>query len=266
MDTGVFEQVKRATVALAVLHEQNPPCHSSKQPFTILGSGFCVHPQGVVVTCAHVIEAFMEKNIKEQIASITEEERKKKDSQVIRDVRVLIPHALFYVPQPDRQRVFVVCARVDTFLVKTNVDLGVVRLQPHGGFSAGYPTVDIEEFEGIHEGMEVGTCGFPLGNLLFEQLGTVTSSFSRGIVSSIIPVAGASRKDVAGFQLDLRATHGNSGGPVISWSTGRAFGILQGGVSDQYGSFLFSRAESLYRVLDNGLVEAVLKAQRPPGF
>ena len=268
MSTTVFDRVKQATVALAVLHEENSPRPTQQQPFTIVGSGFCVHPRGVVVTCAHVIEAFMEKNIKEQLASIPEPERTKSAQVIpdIPDVRTLIPHALFYVPQPERQKIAVACARVDTCVAKTNMDLGVVRLQPHGGFPSGYPTVDIEEFESLHEGLEVGTCGFPLGNLLFERLGTVTSSFSRGIVSSIIPAAGIGRRDVTGFQLDVRATHGNSGGPVISWSNGRVFGVLQGGVSDQYGSFLFSRAESLYRLLDDGVVDDILTAQRPDGF
>jgi S1-C subfamily serine protease len=111
--------------------------------------------------------------------------------------------------------------------------------------------------------MEIATCGFPLGNLLFKQLGTVTSSFSRGIISSIIPAAGADRRDVQSFQLDLRATHGNSGGPVFSWATGRVLGVLQGGVDDPYGAFLFSRAESLYRLLDDGSIDRLLEVQRP---
>jgi S1-C subfamily serine protease len=265
MGTTVFDRVKKATVALAVLHEESPPQPPGQQPFTIVGSGFCVDPRGVVVTCAHVIEAFMEKNIKEQLASIPEHEQRK-SAQVIPDVRTLVPHALFYVPQPESLKIVVACARIDTCVAKTDMDLGVVRLQPHGGFPSGYPVLDIEEFDSVHEGLEVGTCGFPLGNVLFEQLGTVTSSFSRGIVSSIIPAAGIGRKHVTGFQLDIRATHGNSGGPVISWSNARVFGVLQGGVSDDYGAFLFSHAESLYRLLDDGLVEDILNAQRPTGF
>lgn len=260
----VFEKVKKATAALAVLHEQELPQPSREQPFTILGSGFCVHPRGIIVTCAHVIEAFMEKKIKEYIDSIPEEE-KSKSLQTIPDTRALVPHALFYVPRPDLQQVLVVATRVDICMAKTNMDLGLLRLHPHAGYPGGYPTVETENFENIHEGMEIATCGFPLGNLLFKQLGTVTSSFSRGIVSSIIPTPGASRKDVSGFQLDLRATHGNSGGPVFSWDTGRVFAVLQGGVSDQHGGFLFSRAESVYRLLDEGVVDQMLAAQHLGG-
>lgn len=256
--TTIFDAVKKATVALAVLHEQDPPRPSREQPFTIVGSGFCVHPKGVVLTCAHVIEAFMEKTIKEQIESIPPEERKNTGPHKIPDVKTLVPHALFYLPRPDRHEVVVVCARVDMGVAKTDKDVAAVRLHHYAAFSSGYPIVDIEDFDSLHEGMEVGTCGFPLGNLLFKQLGTVTSSFSRGIVSSILPAPGVSRKDLEGFQLDLRATHGNSGGPVISWSTGRVLGILQGGINDQYGTFLFSRAESIYRLLDERFIEDVL--------
>ena len=114
--------------------------------------------------------------------------------------------------------------------------------------------------------MEIATCGFPLGTGLFEKFGTIASSFSRGIISSIIPTSGAPRDLVIGFQLDLRTTHGNSGGPVFSWETGHVLGVLQGGIEDPYGNHLFSRAESVYRLLDSGVIDRVLEAKPPePG-
>ncbi len=128
-----------------------------------------------------------------------------------------------------------------------------------------FPTMSLENYEEVHEGMEVLTCGFPKGNLLYEELGTVSSSFSRGIVSSIIPNAGVARAHVKGFQLDLRATYGNSGGPVFSSKTGQVFGILQGGVSDIHNHHLFSRAESIYGLIDTGMIDSALNApKRPP--
>ena len=51
---------------------------------------------------------------------------------------------------------------------------------------------------------------------LHDQIGTVTSSFTKGMISSIIPAHGVAREHVRGFQLDLTATNGNSGGPVFS--------------------------------------------------
>lgn len=265
MTKAALKRIKKATVALAFMHEQEQPLPMRKQPFTILGSGFCIHRQGVVVTCAHVIEAFMEKNIKEHLDSIPSEEKSKR-IQNIPETRSLIPHALFYLPRHDRHEMHIITARVDVCTAKTNMDLGALRLHPHAAFPQGYPVMRIEDFDHVHEGLEIATCGFPLGNLLFEQLGTVTSSFTRGIVSSIIPAEGASLKDVTGFQLDLRVTHGNSGGPVFSWKTGRVFGVLQSGLSDQRGQLVFSRAESVYRLLEDGFVERLLTMPRPEGF
>ena len=259
---SALERVKRATVALAVMHDQGRPTPPGEQPFTILGSGLCVHPRGIILTCAHVIEAFMEKNIKQQLESIPPEERSR-DMQNIPDARMLIPHALFYVPRPEHHQIAVIASRVEFMIAKTDIDLGGLRLAPPSSFSAGYPVMEFEDFDDVHDGMELATCGFPMGNRLFKQLGTVSSSFTRGILSSIIPAAGTSRPHVAGFQLDLRATHGNSGGPVFAWDSGRVFGILQGGVTDQYGSFLFSRAESVYRLLDDGLIDTLLTAEPP---
>jgi S1-C subfamily serine protease len=257
-----LDRVKSATVAVAVLHEDIRPIPEGAQPFTILGSGFCLHSMGVIATCTHVIEAFMEKSIKENIDSIPEED-KSENIQRIPDTRSLVPHALFYSTRPVQQTVHVVVSRVDVSIAKTNMDIGLLRLHPHAAYPQGYPIIDLEDIEEIHEGMEIATCGFPMGNMLFNQLGTVTSSFSRGIISSIIPAAGVDREHLKGYQLDLRATHGNSGGPVFSWASGRVIGILQGGVNDEYGNHLFSRAESVYRLLDLGIVDRILKVQNP---
>jgi len=51
-------------------------------------------------------------------------------------------------------------------------------------------------------------------------------------------------------QLDLRAVHGNSGGPVFSQESGKVFGIMQGGLTDQRNQLIFARAESVYPVID----------------
>jgi S1-C subfamily serine protease len=224
---ATFERVKKATVAVALYQEPADSRPSTEQPFTIVGTGFCIDSRGIIITCRHVIEAFMEKNVQSQIDSIPVVERSK-PIQKIPEVRSAIPHALFYVPKADRPEIHIIISRVDICTAKTDMDLGALRLYPHSAFPTGYPTLDIESFENVHEGLEIATCGFPLGNHLFKQLGTVTSSFSRGIISSIIPAEGIKPADVTGFQLDLRVTHGNSGGPVFSWESGKVFGASGG--------------------------------------
>jgi S1-C subfamily serine protease len=256
----MIQQLKKATVAVAIMHGRRPS-PTKDQPFKIVGSGFCIDKTGIVITCRHVAEAFMEKSVDEQLAGISPEE-KGKTVQRIEPVRTITPHALFYVPL-DEHRVVVAGVGVQLMVARTDLDLGILRLAPHHEFPNGFPTVEIEDFDDIHEGMEIATCGFPLGDDLLVQLGTVTSSFTRGIISSIIPMATTSRKDVKAFQLDLRATHGNSGGPVFSWETGRVLGVLQGSVDDQYGHHLFSRAESIYPAFDDNSIERIKSAARP---
>jgi S1-C subfamily serine protease len=54
----VFERVKKATVAIVISEPKKAP----KTPFTIVGSGFCVHPEGIIVTCEHVFKTFVHEN------------------------------------------------------------------------------------------------------------------------------------------------------------------------------------------------------------
>ena len=84
--------------------------------------------------------------------------------------------------------------------------------------------MEIEDFKDLSEGDDIGVCGFPLGNFLYEQLGTVTSSFTKGILSSIIPASNVMLEHLGGFQLNVTATHGNSGGPVYFIDSMRAYG------------------------------------------
>ena len=70
-----LDKIKAATVAIAAVPENAGSQPSRDQPFVIIGSGFSIHPQGVIVTCAHVVEAFMEKSIKEYLDTIPDEEK-----------------------------------------------------------------------------------------------------------------------------------------------------------------------------------------------
>jgi S1-C subfamily serine protease len=255
----VFDRVKRATVAVAAMNNRE-----AKQPFTIVGSGFCIDPLGLVVTCRHVVEALMEKTVEQQIAEISPEERGK-PIQKSGPFQVITPFAVFYDTKASAENLFVFPSRVGNVVAKTDFDLAMLRLFPHGAFPSGYPALEIEDYEVVAEGDEVGTCGFPLGNYLYEQLGTVTSSFTTGILSSIIPSPGASKELVNGFQLSLTATHGNSGGPVFSLASGKVFGVLQRGVQDTSGGLLagITKAEPIYPLTVFDLIDRLKKT--PPG-
>lgn len=256
----IFERVKCATVAIAAMNREGAP-----HPFTIVGSGFCVDPRGLVVTCRHVLEMLMEKTTEEQISAVSQKEAQKK-IQKLPPVRAITPFAVFYQRQTiDTERLLFFPCQVDNATAKTDFDLAMLRLLPHNAYTSGYPFLEIEDPESLAEGDSISTCGFPLGNYLYEQLGTVTSSFTTGIISSIIPASGVSKDLLRGFQLDLTATHGNSGGPVFSIASGRVFGVLQRGVQDHKGSLLhgFTKAEPVYPIVSTDLMEQMKKA--PPG-
>jgi S1-C subfamily serine protease len=247
----VFDRVKRSTVAIAAMNRRE-----AQHPFTIVGSGFCVDPFGLIITCRHVVEVFMEKTVEQQIAEISPGERAKR-IQKTGDVQAITPFAVFYNTKASSQNLFVFPCPVDNVVAKTDFDLAMLRLLPHTAFSSGYPALEIEDYELVAEGDEVGTCGFPLGNYLYEQLGTVTSSFTTGVLSSIIPSPNASKELVRGFQLGLTATHGNSGGPVFSLASGKAFGVLQRGVQDASGQLLagITKAEPIYPLTISDLID-----------
>ncbi len=251
----IFERVKRATVAIAVMNNGE-----AKHPFTVIGSGFCIDSSGLIVTCRHVIEGFMEKPIEQQIAEAPIEENGKPIKK-LRPFRSITPFAIFYVMKPSGEELSVFPCEVNYVIAKTNFDLAMLRVLPHQAFSSGYPWLEIEIYGVLAEGDEIGTCGFPLGNYLQEQLGTVTSSFATGVISSIIPAQNVSLELLEGFQLGLAATHGNSGGPVFSLGSGKVFGVLQRGVQDTSGTLIpgITKAEPIYPMTDYDTVSRMKK-------
>jgi S1-C subfamily serine protease len=163
--------------------------------------------------------------------------------------------------------VYMDAVSVATGTAMKDFDLAALKLHKHPAFPQGYPTLPIADYEELHEMMEIATCGFPLGESLHDQIGTVTSSFTKGIISSIIPAPGIAREHVKGFQLDLTTTNGNSGGPVFSLATGRVFGVLQGGVMhpDKYVVQGLKKAEPLYPLFDTDLIDRLAQDLPVPG-
>lgn len=140
---NILERVKKATVAVAYLGTVD-----SEEPFTILGSGFCIDPSGIVITCRHVVEAFMSKTVAQQIT----EAQPSKTPNGLRPVspgNVVTPHAVFYDTARSSEHIFAIPAQTRNLLAKTDKDLAALLLFPHTSFPKGYPFVEIEEFGNI---------------------------------------------------------------------------------------------------------------------
>ena len=255
----IHSKIKSATVAIVKMEPYN-----AKQPFTIVGSGCCIDPQGIVITCRHVLSAFMSQSIPEQISNISPEE-KGGNIRNCPPISLTKPYVLLYRNDISNTKLFAFPIETDIIMAEKDYDLGLLRMLPHKSFPNGYPHIEVEDYENITEEMEIGTCGFPLGNYLTEQIGTVTSSFTKGIVSSIIPAQGVARRLLEGFQLNLTATHGNSGGPVYSHRSGKVFAVVAKALLDSSRKNIFSgliKAEPIYPLIDKGAINAIKNASR----
>lgn len=248
---NIYNKIKNATVAIAIMNKKG-----TEEPFTIIGSGFCIDSEGIIITCRHVIEAMMSKTVTQQLEKIPQE---KKDNQIhiLDPITVIAPHAIFYDTVSHRNGMLAFPIQAKHMVAKTDSDIAGLSLWPHLAMQKGFPYLEIEKYSNISEGDEVGICGFPLGNYLYRQLGTVTSSFSKGIISSIIPSPNVSLKHLTGFQLNITATNGNSGGPVFLLSSGKVFGVLSCAPINPLGNIVHGivKAEPIYNILRPNFIE-----------
>jgi S1-C subfamily serine protease len=247
-------RIKQATVAIVLSH----PGHGS-QPFTIVGSGFCIDPNGLVVTCEHVLSSFMKVPVHTALAHAKKGEW---DEPSGAELDTLTPSVMFLLSGSHGVELMFPLVRPASVMVKSDHDIGMIRLHPHKSYPGGFPYIEIASYDEIREGQEIGACGFPLGNYLYERVGTVSSSFTKGIVSSIIPTSGVHLDYLKGFQLNLFATHGSSGGPVFVYESGRVFGAIESDVIGRDGKPIQSlvKAAPIYPVLENDSIHRMLDA------
>ena len=245
--SDAYEAVKKATVAIIATYQNVLP----QRPFTIIGSGFCIAPDGIVVTCRHVFEALIRPS-RENVASGG-------------PFRMMAPSAMF-LGGVEGKEIVMHSAGIHNAVTINGFDLCAAKLSKHEAFPDGYPVLPVADYGEMHEMLEIATCGYPLGEVLQDQLGTVTSSFTKGVISSIIPAQGVSLQHLRGFQLDLTATNGNSGGPVFCLNTGKVFGVLQGGVihpATGHAVQGLTRAEPIYPLFADDVLERLRKSASP---
>lgn len=248
----VFKILKRATVAIGILNDNDP-----KHPFEIFGSGFCIDSSGIIVTCRHVFDSFLSKPVHQQIQEMDLEEHNKgkeiKTTGPLSSFETIRPFAIFYITDHPSQKLIAIPNPVDFIMARTDKDITLMRLVKHKFFLNGYPFLEVEDYSNLHEGDDVGLCGFPLGTLMQHSLGTLTSSFSKGMISSIIPAPNVPIEYLDGFQLDITATNGNSGGPVFMLDNGKVIGALMSGPVNSQGQVIsgFAKAISIYSIIND---------------
>lgn len=187
----ISDSIKKATVAVMTRREDSTMRH----PFRIIGSGFCVHPAGIVITANHVFQSF-----------VKDQHHKSVLERVGEGVMVPTPMTIFGVllyGGAEGSKVFMHEVTPAEVGIVNDFDIAVFKLREHPAFPNGFPTLEVADYADLYEMMPVATCGYPFGDFLWDQVGSVTSSFTTGKMSSILPAPGIARKHLSGFQLDL---------------------------------------------------------------
>jgi S1-C subfamily serine protease len=155
------------------------------------GSGFVVSPNGLVVTNAHVVKDPRARATAERITVMWDlGQGRKSQEYTIKDI---------------------------------DTDLDLALLAPVAPTTYSAATFDLSPVPGE----DIKLYGFPLANMVATGTGTVENNIvvTRGGISSL-------RRDSNGtlrkLQLDIRASPGNSGGPVVN-SDGQVLGVLTSG-------------------------------------
>src|SRR5215470_16668956 len=196
-----YHRVKQATVAIVMELPNDVP----QKSFAIIGSGFCIHPAGIIATSGTVFRAFFDKRAYREILNELQETTNPRPIE-----RCYIsqqPQVMIFGDSPDGQ-VFSSVIGVVEVVAGLGFDITLFKLPEQDTFASGYPTIEIADFSELHETQEIATCGFPLRKGRLDQLNTVSSSFMAGRISSIVPRADVSVSDVRGYSLDLTATIG----------------------------------------------------------
>lgn len=200
------------------------------------GSGFLVSPDGLIVTNAHVLDAmtfevsfdgrqFQTRRVPNSATASPPDPRNPRRPFLLRFQAVSVKVATR--SGSEDERVFSpTVLRMDSTL-----DVALLRIP-----GEDLPHLELDRESEIRSGLPVLMCGFPGGKLPdvapFVGGGDVADllrrnprpSLNAGMVTSIREKDGRRI-----YQLDIRANHGNSGGP-IALHDGRVVGVIYAGI------------------------------------
>ncbi|MCD9469417.1 MULTISPECIES: S1C family serine protease [Vibrionaceae] len=157
---------------------------------TFLGSGFLCHSKGYILTCAHLI------NLTDKLSVIPPQPLNEFNKQTLSRVNPIDVTIAQYDPVND-----------------------VALLKIDNSIAVSLPDNVIGTDNLVQIGSSVAYLGFPYG-----QSGLHTLKLSQSIVSSKV----ISENGTKQFQLDSMVHEGNSGGPLVDFSSGKVIGIVSG--------------------------------------
>lgn len=182
------------------------------------GSGFLISPDGLIVTNAHVVDSFKQvlplANGGQMLLHFSATNLKVVVHSGQKDEKVLIPRIL---------------------KLNTEADLALIKISAEPGL---HPLA-IKGDPLLETGAQVYMAGFPGGKLpdmapfkAPKKVAEIAEAKNPkvSVNAGMITAVRENNKDVC-YQLDIRANHGNSGGPIVN-EAGEVVGVLNAGLTD----------------------------------
>jgi S1-C subfamily serine protease len=221
----VVSKIKPAVVGMGLLQNPDDPLS-----VFIIGTGFFVHPSGWIMTNRHVAEKFVTvrdgkigvRNTVARAVVFTDGA-----GRPIPGINERAVAGFGAIPCPIIETAMGLEAPDDDLHYDSLPDLALCRIDAQAlKRHAPLQHIELGRSEGVREGDDVATCGFPLGLALDQstRLKQMTPIVQRGIIAAVLPFGGL--KNPHAFQLDIHINPGSSGSPLFRAETGDVIGIV----------------------------------------
>jgi len=222
---GLVESYRRIKQSIVAFVAKNTPevVGSDGRPGLrhIIGTGFVLRADGVIVTNEHVVRLFP------QLPRSNSQENWPVEALLLwqEDIGVVqlqLPVIGVGIPKTETPKVFYGAERPDIALVHVK--------------ATGLPAIEVDDDFVPVEGMRIATAGFPMGTdalMAGGWLQQMTPTLQEGVVSAVLPFA---CRHAHGYTINIMVQGGASGSPVFCPETGKVVGLLYAALVEPRGN------------------------------